>query len=62
MERSPRPPDQSLEVLKRYADDPVLETSVSREMVASWTKRQAANVKKRDEQLSDMEASGPFGF
>ncbi len=62
MDRSPRPPVQSLEVLKQYAVDPVLETSVSREMVASWTKRQAANVKKRDEQLADIEASGPFGF
>lgn len=62
IDRSPRPPDKSFEVLKQYADDPALETSESREMVVSWTKRQAANAKKRDELLSDIEASGPFGF
>lgn len=62
MARSPRPSKQSLDVLKQFAHDPLLESSVSREMVASWTKRKAANVKKRDEQLADIEASGPYGF
>ncbi len=62
MDRSPRPLDQSLEVLKQYTEDPVLEPSVSREMVASWSKRKAANVKKRDEQLADIDKSGPLGL
>ncbi len=62
MDRSPRPPHRSLDVLRQYADEPILEPSVAREMVESWTKRKSANVKKRDEQLADIEATGPLGF
>ncbi len=62
MDRSSRPPVQSLKVLRQYADEPELETSVAREMVVSWTNRKDANLKKRDEQLADIEATGPLGI
>lgn len=62
MDRSPRSSDQLLDVLRQYADLPDLETSVAREMVASWTKRKSAMENKRDEQLAEIEATGPLGF
>jgi putative SOS response-associated peptidase YedK len=62
MDRSPRSSDQLLDVLRQYADVPDLETSATREMVASWTKRKSAMENERDEQLAEIEATGPLGF
>ncbi len=46
IDRGPRPPDQSVEVLKQFAIEPNLQTMVAREMVASWTKRKSGNERK----------------
>ncbi|MCM2372381.1 SOS response-associated peptidase family protein [Aporhodopirellula aestuarii] len=62
MDRKPRPPGRSLEVLRDYAYEPPLTHQVDREMAASWVKRKSANLKKRDEQLADIETTGPLGF
>ncbi|MFG0254150.1 MAG: SOS response-associated peptidase family protein [Rhodopirellula sp. JB053] len=62
MDRSPRSADQSIEVLREFAYEPPLTHRVDRQMAASWTKRKSANLKKRDEQLADIEKIGPLGF
>lgn len=62
MDRKPRPAEQSLAVLREFAYEPSLTHQVDREMAASWVKRKNANLKKRDEQLADIEKTGPLGF
>jgi len=52
MDRQPRDADESLEILRRHADAPELQHTIDRQMAPSWVKRQAANLKKRDEQVA----------
>ena len=62
MDRSPRSADQTRQILSDSANQPLLEHEVVRQMSASWTKRQAANLKKRDVQISDVKETGPLGL
>jgi len=57
-----RSSDESLEILREHAAEPNLQVDVARDMAASWTKRQKGNVKKRDEQLAEIDTVGPLGF
>ncbi|TWT74287.1 SOS response-associated peptidase family protein [Allorhodopirellula solitaria] len=62
LQRSARPPDESIEVLREYADDPPLVFQTDRQMAASWTKRRAAKLQSRDDQLAEIEQTGPLGI
>lgn len=62
MQRTSRSADELIEVLRQFAATPDLNCEVDRHMAASWTKRKAANLKQRDEQLAEMEQTGPLGF
>lgn len=62
MDRSPMSIDQVRGVLFSGVDQPTLRFDVAREMATSWTRRQAANQRKRDQQLSQMKETGPLGL
>lgn len=62
MQRTSRSADESVEVLREFADDPTLNYEVDRHMAASWTKRKTGNLKQRDEQLAEIAETGPLGF
>lgn len=62
MQRTTRSADESIEVLRRFAAAPDLKCEVDRHMAASWTKRKATNLKQRDEQLIEIQQTGPMGF
>ncbi len=49
---------ESAVLLRRNAYEPPLEYEVVRNMAPSWTARQAERVKKRDQQLAEIEQSG----
>lgn len=54
MDRSSISVDQSRKLLFDGADEPELRYDVARKMAASWTKRQSANLKKRDQQMLEI--------
>ncbi|KLU04168.1 hypothetical protein RISK_003754 [Rhodopirellula islandica] len=60
--RDPRPLEDSLAVLKQHAFEPDLSVTVARQMAPTWTKRQSSNLAKRDEQLAEIEKTGPLGI
>ncbi|WP_404306966.1 SOS response-associated peptidase [Neorhodopirellula lusitana] len=60
--REPRPLQDSLRVLKTNAADPELVATVARQMAPAWKKRQAAHLKKRDEQVEAIQTEGPLGI
>lgn len=62
LEPGNRDAGQSRSVLHRFALEPPLRHQVARQMAESWTKRRAARLKQRDEQLAAIEASSPLGF
>ena len=62
MDPEPREPKESVTILRANAYEPDLTYEVAREMAPSWTSRQKGRVKKRDEQLADIEKTGlPLG-
>ncbi len=62
MQRGARGAEDSIEVLREFADDPPLTCQIDRHMAASWIKRKSANLKKRDQQLAEINEIGPLGF
>lgn len=62
MEAGKREPMESKKVLRNFAHEPELKWSVGREMADSWTKRQKAKLKNREDQLAAIKKHGPLGF
>jgi putative SOS response-associated peptidase YedK len=62
MDRTPRSVAQSRQMLQDGACQPSLRYDVARQMAATWNKRQSANLSKRDEQLAEIEKTGPLGI
>ncbi len=62
MERDFRPADDSIEILREYADEPSLKYEIDRHMAASWVKRKSANLRKRDQEVAAIAQTGPMGF
>lgn len=57
-----RPLATSLHVLRDNAFEPELQHRVSVEMKPAWKSRQKQHLKKRDEQLADIDKFGPLGI
>ena len=54
--------DDSRSVLQTIAFEPDLEHRVAVAMKPAWKSRAKANIKKRDEQLAEVEKTGPLGI
>ena len=62
MEPRKRDVDESLAILREYAQEPALSYELARHMAASWTSRQKARLADRDEQLIAINDVGRLGF
>ncbi|TWT76988.1 hypothetical protein Pla123a_24130 [Posidoniimonas polymericola] len=62
LERRTLETQAGVDLLRSLAIDPELEHTHARDMAPSWTKRQSARMRERDEQLAALETASAVGF